>query len=75
MKASGHAWGDAVDALPVNWDHVELRVDEICRNKEDLTATGFDVGDTIAFDALPEITEKDSSTPVIWMTRPGPPSC
>lgn len=57
LKASGHAWGEAVDTLPVSWDHVELRVDEICRDPQELAANGFDVGDTIAFDALPEITE------------------
>jgi peptidase M42 family hydrolase len=57
LKASGHAWGDAVDSLPVSWDHVELRVDEICRNRQDLADKGFDIGDIIAFDALPEITD------------------
>ncbi len=57
LKASGHAWGDAVDSLPVGWDHVELRVDEICNNQQDLADNGFDIGDIIAFDALPEITE------------------
>ncbi|MFN2359092.1 MAG: osmoprotectant NAGGN system M42 family peptidase [Desulfotignum sp.] len=57
LKASGHAWGDAVDSLPVSWDHVELRVDEICNNQQDLADNGFDIGDIIAFDALPEITE------------------
>jgi peptidase M42 family hydrolase len=57
LKASGHAWGDAVDSLPVGWDHVELRVDEICAGKQDLVDKGFDIGDIIAFDALPEITE------------------
>ncbi len=57
LKASGHAWGDAVDALPVSWDHVELRVDQACHNRQDLLENGFDVGDFIAFDALPEITE------------------
>ena len=57
LKASGHAWGDAVDSLPVGWDHVELRVDELCAGKKDLADNGFDIGDIIAFDALPEITE------------------
>jgi len=57
LKASGHAWGDAVDSLPVGWDHVELRVDEVCACKKDLADNGFDIGDIIAFDALPEITE------------------
>jgi peptidase M42 family hydrolase len=57
LKASGHAWGESVDTLPVSWDHVELRVDEICHNRQDLSDKGFDIGDTIAFDTLPEITE------------------
>ncbi len=57
LNASGHAWGDAVDTLPVSWDHVELRVDEICHNRQDLADKGFDIGDIIAFDALPEIMD------------------
>ena len=57
LKASGHAYGDAVDTQPVSWEHLEVRVDHRSRSAADLIADGFDVGDIVAFDAAPEITD------------------
>lgn len=56
LKASGHAHGDAVDRQPVNWDQLEVRVDSRCGCQEDLLRAGYDVGDFVTFDAVPEIT-------------------
>ncbi|MBF0468138.1 MAG: osmoprotectant NAGGN system M42 family peptidase [Desulfamplus sp.] len=55
LKASGHVFGQEVDSQPVDWDHVEVRVDLDCSSKDDLIAKGFDIGDFISFDANPEI--------------------
>ena len=57
LKASGHVYGDEVDAQPVNWDQVEIRVDARCENKKALSEKGFEVGDYVAFDSRPEITD------------------
>lgn len=56
LKASGHAFGDDVDTQGVGWDHVEVRVDEEVHDADDLRALGFQVGDFVALDAMPELT-------------------
>jgi len=56
LKASGHAYGEAVDAQPVGWDHVEIRVDYDIRNLDHARKTNIQVGDFVAFDTLPEIS-------------------
>ena len=55
LKASGHAYGKAVDRQPTGWDHVEIRVDVEMQTQEALAACAIQVGDFVAFDALPEI--------------------
>ncbi|MGA6924934.1 MAG: osmoprotectant NAGGN system M42 family peptidase, partial [Desulfosarcina sp.] len=55
LKASGHAYGEAVDTQPCGWDQVELRVDQAMLDKESGLSTIVQVGDFVAFDALPEI--------------------
>jgi peptidase M42 family hydrolase len=55
LKASGHRYGDEVDTQGVGWDHVEVRVDEDVQDAAGLAAIGIQVGDFVAFDALPEI--------------------
>ncbi len=55
-KASGHAYGDAIDDHPHGWDAVEVRVDEKVSNADDLAALGIQVGDFVAQLALPVIT-------------------
>lgn len=57
LKASGHIWGDDVDTQPVGWESLELRPDEMTRTREDLQRLGFNVGDLIAVDAQPRISE------------------
>jgi peptidase M42 family hydrolase len=57
LLASGHAFGDAVDDQPTGWDHVEVRVDEACSGAADLAALGIAVGDFVALDSLPIVTE------------------
>lgn len=59
LKASGHVYSEAVDSQPVNWDQVEVRVDNRCYCIEDLQRAGYEVGDFVAFDAVPEITDED----------------
>jgi peptidase M42 family hydrolase len=51
LKASGHTFHDEVDSQPVDWDHVELRVDVPSDNEHDLRAKGLNIGDFVAFDA------------------------
>ncbi len=55
-KASGHAFGDAIDSHPVGWDHVEVRVDEPVADAQDLRDLGIQVGDFVAQVAYPVIT-------------------
>ncbi|MDO6693648.1 osmoprotectant NAGGN system M42 family peptidase [Aliiglaciecola sp. 3_MG-2023] len=50
IKSSGHVYGDDVDTLPVGWDYVQLRLDQICKNPDDVIALGIDVGSIVAFD-------------------------
>ena len=55
-KASGHAFGPAIDTHPHSWDHVEVRVDEKVTGRGDLEDLGIQVGDHVAQTALPVIT-------------------
>jgi peptidase M42 family hydrolase len=57
LLASGHAFGDDVDTQPTGWDHVEVRVDEPCTSAADLAALGIRVGDFVAIDSLPIVTD------------------
>lgn len=57
MKSSGHTYNEEVDHLPVNWDNVELRIDEINDNDKDLWKNGFRIGDFISIDANPEYSQ------------------
>lgn len=56
LLASGHAFDTAVDSQPVNWDQVELRLDEQVYTRTDLEMLGLAVGDFVAIDANPRIT-------------------
>lgn len=57
LKASGHAFNEEVDKLPIGWDYVELRIDALARNEEDLSNLGIDVGDIIAVDPALELMD------------------
>lgn len=57
LKASGHVYNEQIDTQPVNWDNLEIRIDEKTSGKESLEKLGFNIGDFIAVDANPEITD------------------
>ena len=54
LKASGHVYDDEVDTQPTGWQHIELRVDAVCSTETDLVRHGFNVGDFVAIDPVPE---------------------
>lgn len=54
LKASGHTFDQAVDSQPVDWQQIELRVDEIIHNAQHLSQLGIHVGDYVAIDPQPE---------------------
>lgn len=58
LMASGHAFNTAVDEMPISWDHVELRLDAYCTTRADCESLGIGIGDFVAFDPLPEFTER-----------------
>jgi peptidase M42 family hydrolase len=57
LRASGHIYNDQVDALPISWENVEVRVDERVRSADDLRKLGFRVGDFVAIDPNPHVAE------------------
>jgi peptidase M42 family hydrolase len=57
LMASGHVYNEAIDTQPVNWDQLELRVDEHILSPADAAALNIHVGDFVAFDAAPELLE------------------
>jgi len=57
LKASSHAYNKEIDTQPVSWDNLEIRVDECVQSGEDLEKMGFNVGDYVAVDTSPEISE------------------
>ncbi len=56
-KASGHTFGDEIDSQPTGWNHVELRVDALARNRTDVARLGIEIGDIVAVDPQPEFLE------------------
>jgi len=54
LLASGHAFNEGVDQQPISWQHVELRIDEVCSRCVDLEQLGVNVGDYVAIDSQPE---------------------
>ncbi|MBB4305254.1 peptidase M42 family hydrolase [Rhodobium orientis] len=57
LKASGHTFNEEIDAHPIGWEYVEMRVDALARSTPDLARLGIDVGDIIAIDPLPEFLD------------------
>ena len=57
LKASGHTFNEEVDTAPVGWEHVELRVDALVRDKADLERLGIEIGDIVAIDPQPEFLD------------------
>jgi len=57
LLASGHAFNERIDQLPIAWDQVEVRLNETCHTMTDLAALGLRTGDFVAFDSDPEIAD------------------
>ncbi|NIW86836.1 MAG: osmoprotectant NAGGN system M42 family peptidase [Gammaproteobacteria bacterium] len=57
LKASGHTYHTEIETQPVDWQQLEVRVDEAATTYDDLAALGFNIGDFIAIDPNPEICE------------------
>jgi peptidase M42 family hydrolase len=57
LKASGHTYNVEIDTQEVSWDNLEVRLDEVVDTKEEVLQLGINVGDFIAIDPLPEISE------------------
>ncbi len=54
LKASGHTFSEEVDTQPVAWTNIEIRVDARCETRSDLVRHGFNIGDFVAIDPMPE---------------------
>lgn len=46
-----------VEQVPLDWDHIELRLDEAVLNDRDVRNLGIEVGDFISLDANPEVLD------------------
>jgi peptidase M42 family hydrolase len=57
LLASGHVYNERIDAQPVDWSQLELRLDADLSRAGDVQALGIRVGDFVAFDPQPEIME------------------
>lgn len=57
LKASGHTFNEEIDAQPVGWRHVELRLDALTSSRAETLALGIDIGDMVAIDPQPEFLE------------------
>ena len=57
LKASGHVYDKEIDTQPIDWDHVEVRVDDRTTTDKELFDMGIRVGDFLAVDPQPEVTD------------------
>jgi peptidase M42 family hydrolase len=57
LKASGHVYNAEIDDQPISWENLEVRIDERLTDEHSLFQTGFRVGDFVAVDPLPEVTD------------------
>ncbi|MDH5772369.1 MAG: osmoprotectant NAGGN system M42 family peptidase [Rhodospirillaceae bacterium] len=57
LKASGHTYHKEIDSQPTTWENLEIRVDEACKNADDLWKIGIRVGDFISVDTNFEISD------------------
>ncbi len=57
LLASGHAFNERIDSLPVGWEQVEVRLNEAVVDAAEVAALGIEAGDFVAFDADPEVAE------------------
>ncbi len=54
LLASGHAFNEQIDQLPVGWSQVEVRINQPVCCADDTRALGIGPGDFVAFDTDPE---------------------
>jgi len=54
LLASGHAFNEQIDQLPVGWDQVEVRLNHPTFSAADTASLGIREGDFVAFDSDPE---------------------
>jgi peptidase M42 family hydrolase len=57
LKASGHVFDQEIETQPAHWDNLEIRVDDRVSTQEDLVSRAFHVGDMVAIDPQPEVTD------------------
>ena len=57
IKAAGHVYSEQIDTLPIDWENVELRIDQICHSKSELELLNINVGDFVAIDPQPELSD------------------
>jgi peptidase M42 family hydrolase len=57
VLASGHAFNEQIDQLPVSWDTVEVRLNAPFANRADLEQAGITTGAFVNFDSDPEISQ------------------
>lgn len=55
VLASGHTFNTQIDTLPISWETVELRLDQISHTRTELEQLGVQVGDFVAIDPQPDI--------------------
>lgn len=57
LMASGHTFNEGVDTQPVDWAHIELRIDARTSSRAETLALGIDVGDIVAIDPETEFMD------------------
>jgi len=57
LLASGHAFNEMIDQLPVGWDQVEVRINQHVESAAETRALGIGPGNFVAFDSDPEWDE------------------
>ena len=57
LKASGHTYNEEIDSQPATWENLEVRLDERVVGMEGLVQAGIHVGDIVAVDPQPEVTD------------------
>lgn len=54
-------WGvsrdQGVDAVPLSWEHIELRIEEPVFSREDVAALGIEIGNFVARDSQPDFLD------------------
>ena len=56
IMASGHTFSTRIDTLPIAWENVEVRLDDLAHSRAELEQLGVQVGDFVAVDPAPCVT-------------------